>query len=1203
MAKIKSTLLDNSPSFKVVDKIKQLIKEDDVNQILIATGYWDIPGTALIAEELSDFLGKDGKSIKLLIGKDPTVFQNQLAELKRDDVKNTTDIIKIRLSELEPREEYASAVALLKKYCESRNPKFCIHTFKNPDDTNQFFHSKCWIFAAKAFCENESDDGLYAIIGSSNFTQKGMEGNSELNFLEESGYVINACSRNTPDQKGYIEWFKEKWELSSDWTKEFLLALNNSPVGKMQQSPNGASQCAILSPYEAYIKLLQDQFSEVIDSDGIIKEEDYLPKPSARNFKKLTYQLEAVNQGCAIMKRHGGFILADVVGLGKTYTALMVAKRHLLETGFKSPVLIITPPAVKKSWLDSIAFFDEDEIESRRLKPFMYLTTIGCLDTEPENAPAASENENVAPDDFDGAFSDADYGMIIVDESHRFRNDGTLMYQKLDGLIGAITARTGKQPYVALLSATPQNNTPYDLRNQIFLFQRNYRKSESIQNLGKHGSNLLEYFGEKQKNYLSYIKRDKPNPQNPKKERIPKSKSEIQEDRKKLREDSEDIRKKIIEPLVIRRTRTDIANFYKKDMESQNLHFPKIMPPQPLLYEMGEEQGRLFIDTIDIIASEVSFIDSDEDGNPLLGIRREPGVDALGYYRYRAIEYLSTDENKKRYEANNLDVSGTSERLAKLTELNLVKRLESSIAAFRESLHNLERYTQNMIDMYNADRIFICPDLDINKELSEENQNKNGGFEGCLNVIAGKAKKANEKHQTSRNAEYRKSDFLDSYIKKLNNDLLLIKDLCEKWDKQTEETEDKKMQNFIWTAASTIFDKKRNPSQHLVIFTECIRTQKELYKVLSSSPIKDYGILSVDASNRDELKETIAANFDANYKGDLAERERNRYKILITTDVLAEGVNLHRANSILNYDSPWNATRLMQRLGRINRIGTQADKIWNYNFYPSTLGDSQINLKNRTYVKLQSFHELFGEDSQIFSKAEEVKHFGKVEYEAAEDSQTPIMPFIAELKEFRENHGGRYSQLMEIKNFACATVEDERKQAFSCLHENDEKGKTLRSMLYVSDENGKSRSMSQLDFFERLKPFALLQSAEMSGEDVQKYKKSVLDFYAMSKQNAQISLRGKTKTGEKEQKSARKKILALYDIPNLSEEYVKKLDEISDLIQDKNHGLIKKVLEMDLRNDGLVNMQVEADIDTLHKFAQNRISSAKAEVAIQFVVR
>ncbi|BDC95720.1 helicase-related protein [Treponema saccharophilum] len=1180
MAKIKSTLLDNTEHFKVVEKIKQLIKESDVNQILIATGFWDIPGTMLISEELDDFLKRDGKSIKLLIGKDPTVFAYQLKELNRQDLKKTSDAIKICLSELQPQPKYDLAVKLLKHYCDGEHPKFCIHIFDNPDDTSQFFHSKCWIFA-----ETE-DYGLYAIIGSSNFTQKGLEGNSELNFLESNDFVINASSSSMPDSKGYLEWFKDKWKNSEDWTKEFLLALNSSPIGKTvpvkSSLPPVIDSCTFLSPRETYLKLLIDQFGDIINFDGKITPDDYMPHD--KNFKQLTYQKEAVNQGFAILREHHGFILADVVGLGKTFTALMVVKRHLLESGFSHPVLIITPPAIKQSWIDSIEYFDKDEIPEKKIKPLITLTTIGCLDEKIES------EEFVAENDFDSFFRKDEFSMIVVDESHRFRNNSTRMYQKLDDLIGSISP----QPDVVLLSATPQNNAPYDLRNQIYLFQRAHNES-TLNTLGKYGKKLENYFAEKQNNYEQCIKKDKTI--NGKK--VPKTKEELAADKEKLIEDSEDIRKRIVEPLVIRRTRTDIEKFYADDMSSQGLTFPKIQKPVAIPYEMSGELGALFNDTVNIIAPQVSHVDSDEDGEPVLDFGAVAGKDALGYYRYRAIEFLKTKEARKKHEVNNLTVSATSQRLAQIMELLLVKRLESSQAAFKESLHNLHRYSENMIKMWDADRIFICPDIDVNKELSDEAMAKNGSFENCLDVIAQKAKKANKRNSGSEtdgpNQEYKRKDFYENYIEKLKNDLELINSLCSKWDVQTS---DPKMSTFIFKIASDFLNPARNKNKKLVIFTECIATQKALVQRLGEISMADYKVLSITAANRDDMKDVIAANFDANYKGE----KKDDYQILITTDVLAEGVNLHRANSILNYDSPWNATRLMQRLGRINRIGTDAKKIWNYNFYPSTLGDKQINLKNRTYVKLQSFHELFGEDSQIFSTEEEVKHFDKVVRDEMDETETPIMPYISELREFKKSNPSEYERLSAISGKIVTTVESDEKAGFSALHETDKSGNLLHSFLYVSAEDGSAKNASQLEFFEKLKPLSDNAETDADNELVEKYKTSVLNCYAADKQNATISMRSKLRKGEAEIRKAAGKIKKLYSM-GLSEEYENKLDEIANSISDKNFGIINKVLEMNFENEGLGNMSIELDIDYLYKFTQVRSIDTNADVAIEFIVK
>lgn len=284
---------------------------------------------------------------------------------------------------------------------------------------------------------------------------------------------------------------------------------------------------------------------------------------------------------------------------------------------------------------------------------------------------------------------------------------------------------------------------------------------------------ILRVFSLKNKNAMSStLNKDKKDEWG---RRIPKSLAEQKADREHLIADSNDIRKRIVEPLVIRRTRTDIKKYYESDMTLQGLNFPRVKQPIAIAYELGAEVGRLFNDTIDTIAPEVSHVHVDKNGNPLLDLSKEAGKDALGYFRYRAIEYLAKESHRKRYESRNLTAEGTSRRLAQLMELLLVKRLESSKSAFEESLLNLKRYTENMIQMYEANRIFICPDLDVNKELDDSSIQKNGSFENCLDVLAQKAKKKNQnresQNQNPRNFEYTQKDFRQEYISLLKNDL------------------------------------------------------------------------------------------------------------------------------------------------------------------------------------------------------------------------------------------------------------------------------------------------------------------------------------------------------------------------------------------------------------------------------------------------
>jgi len=164
------------------------------------------------------------------------------------------------------------------------------------------------------------------------------------------------------------------------------------------------------------------------------------------------------------MRKHGGFILADVVGLGKTMVGIMVIKRYLLEYGFERPVLIVAPPAIKGSWVETIDYFDTDH--DFKIKNHVQFITTGSIGKLVDS----DEEEDNDSDEFESTIDlNQNYGLVLVDESHKFRNSDTNMYQDLVSI-------TQKQPrpYVVLLSATPQNNRPNDLKNQIYLFQHEH---------------------------------------------------------------------------------------------------------------------------------------------------------------------------------------------------------------------------------------------------------------------------------------------------------------------------------------------------------------------------------------------------------------------------------------------------------------------------------------------------------------------------------------------------------------------------------------------------------------------------------------------------------------------------------------------------------------------------------------------------------
>ena len=947
-----STLIDNSSTaLSMTRALRECISRDSIKEIRIATGYWDMKGMECVYDALKAFLDKDETSLKLLIGKDPYVYANQLKNPSLKDFRYPNDFVKRHISELQFIEEDERLIRLLLDYCDGDDAKFRIKLYnKNAEDESQFLHSKCYIFSGK-------DDRSWAIgiIGSSNFTKQGLEGNAELNYLESQRQFVDFHDEDGIG-KGHIQWFDEKWELAEDWNQEFIeQILRKSSIGERvieKKEKEQKPQPKDLTPYEVYIKYLQEQLGDIADpkSSQILK--SYLPS----GYSSLSYQMDAVQQCFYIMRQHGGFILGDVVGLGKTVVGLLIIKKYLAEAATLNrdrKVLIVTPPAIKKAWENTIADFDRDALN--KVNDCVRFITTGSLSKLIDEAAAIEESDT---DEFDGDLGYDNYGLIIIDESHNFRNNQTQKYQDLDQLIGDIQLRTGNAPFIGLLSATPQNNSPLDLKNQIYLFQREPNKS-TLPNIpgGK-----LDSFMTRMVHDFDLARKDS-----------------SPEGKRLLQYVASEVRSKVLNDLVVRRTRTDIKVHYAED--SANLKFPTVKGPYKLEYRLDMELCKLFSDTISAIVKE-DYVPFDPEKN-------------LGFYRYTAISYFKSPEHKRLYEGRNISADRVSKQLSNIMRILLVKRLESSFAAFKTSLHNLQQYTQNMIDMLENNTVYICPDVDVNSVIA-----KAGGLKKAIPVLnAHIAKKG------KNNLMFHTSDFKDEYLDDLRQDLILITRLCKRWDKNDY---DPKMDSFKANLSKMFADTINNPHGYdlprLVIFTEAIDTLDSLTRYINASGHK---ALRVSAENRDDMHDAIVENFDANSKV-----KKDDYDVLITTEVLAEGVNLHRANVILNYDTPWNATRLMQRIGRVNRIGSKEEFVHVFNFYPTMESNEQIRLVEIAYAKLQAFHTMFGEDNKVFSEMEELSEadFNKL----VEDEESPFGKYIADLKAYQKDNSDRYSYISSL---------------------------------------------------------------------------------------------------------------------------------------------------------------------------------------------
>lgn len=747
-------------------------------------------------------------------------------------------------------------------------------------------HAKIYIFRPKGF--NEHKAGA-VITGSSNLTGPGLgEGTGEGN------YEFNVLLHDFGDVQFATAEFEKLWEEGV----EVLPATIHEVQRESYLNRD-------FTPFELYIKFLIEYFGSSVEFDPNSVTD--LPE----GFLRLSYQIDAVNQGFDLLRRHGGFFLADVVGLGKTIIAALIAKKFFYFNDFPahiSTTLIIVPPALKDAWDTTLRKFE--------LKNFKIVTN-------------GSVHKEQHPEEFD---------LVIVDEAHKFRNDDNGAYDALQRLCKTPTKRrlpdgSFAKKCVILVSATPLNNRPEDIRNLTLLFQNG--KDSTVEGT----ANLQSFFATQIKAF-DLARQDKNE-----KAGLASTKAIY-----------ELIRTRVVEQLTIRRTRRDLMehDLYKEDLKAQGIVFPYVEKPRPIYYQLDPALESLYDRTMHLLAH---------------------ANDGLTYNRYRAIGFLKP-EKKLRYQ--NADLIST--QLARIMKTMLVKRIDSSFFAFTESLNRFAKGTHAMLKMLNAGRIFIAPNLPVADYILD------GKEEELLQLVI------DEQGTDPTIAICGADDFKEGFREGLEKDAAILDELTAAWGAIDR---DPKIDEFLVQLRGPLFDKKLNPTGKLVIFSEAKDTTDYI-----ADALKKHGfdkVLAVDSTNRKEQMPVVRANFDANIP---APERRDDFRIVISTEVLAEGVNLHRANVIVNYDTPWNSTRLMQRIGRVNRIGTTAPAIHIFNFYPTARVNSHIELERKAIFKLQAFHSALGEDSQIYSPDEEVDNFGLFD-KAVEEERDERLQWLGELRKYR----------------------------------------------------------------------------------------------------------------------------------------------------------------------------------------------------------
>lgn len=426
---------------------------------------------------------------------------------------------------------------------------------------------------------------------------------------------------------------------------------------------------------------------------------------------------------------------------------------------------------------------------------------------------------------------------------------------------------------------------------------------------------------------------------------------------KQLRDNSEIIRDRLLREIMIRRTRSEIAKYYAVDLERQGLSFPKVGSPGKIVYTFDERTDEAFTETIEQIK----------------GFR---------YARYTPLLYL---RDKKKYAtlmAGQRNMGGFMKGI-------LVKRLESSFYAFKKTLERFVESYERFIAMYDSGVMHIGKNKNIYEMLD------NGDDEKLLYLI-----------EQGEIWKFSSDEFSVSFIRDLRSDLAQLRTWQSLWNQIKV---DPKLIEF----KKSLMEDAVMKGQKVIVFTESTETAEYLCENLAG--IYNERVIQFSGKSSTVLKSEIEDSFNPRYK----DSNNDRYDLLITTDVLAEGVNLHRANVLINYDLPWNPTRIMQRVGRINRVGTAFDRIHVYNFFPTAQSSRQLPLEVRILEKLQAFHDTLGEDIKYLSDEEQVspkKLFAdlNVDLDAEEESNNPELAYLAIIRQIRDEQPELFDNIKRL---------------------------------------------------------------------------------------------------------------------------------------------------------------------------------------------
>jgi superfamily II DNA/RNA helicase/superfamily II DNA or RNA helicase len=662
---------------------------------------------------------------------------------------------------------------------------------------------------------------------------------------------------------------------------------------------------AATPPYHVYLKALYELYGAELGTAA----------PVQRGGKELlaNYQLDAVARALTMIDTFGGCYIGDVVGLGKTFIGAEILRQLRFQYPQDGEPLIICPAGLIPMW--------EREVE--RFGLGAEVVSMSMIAPPPDLEFDEEEGRYVyANEDERGDFLNEKYpnrGPVLIDESHNFRNRSG----RYVGLQNYLESGNHK---VVMLSATPQNLGPRDIYRQLALYLDETDHGINIEPLGledffraveqwhKYRIDLENFKEEESKWYASDRKGTRPTP--PSSPKVPRA-------------DITDV----LSPLFIRRRRRDIREVYgdTAQIDGKPIHFP-----DPVLDNIEYRLDRVY--------EKAGSLDD------LTNLLQQHQA-----CRYRASSYLTIEaQGKDEYR----DLRRAGDRIAHLMGALLIKRLESSIAAFRSTLQVLINSNRNFRQALEDG--FVPIGATATRMLAGETFNA----EDLLEVLTQEEKRRKEKGVIRSTLVHASSDFdVDQWIEDLDSDHTILNDVAIRISDIKPEDDDKLQVLKQFLARHDVASGK------ILIFSEAATTVDYLFENLNAGG-KDPSIAKLSGGSGSTTA-TIVKRFAP--KSNLKEKERipgSEIKMLIATDVISEGQNLQDCARVLNYDLHWNPVRLVQRFGRVDRIGSEHETIFLQNMWPDTAIDSALDLTDRLINRIQAFHDFIGLDSKLLSESE-----------------------------------------------------------------------------------------------------------------------------------------------------------------------------------------------------------------------------------------